>query len=79
MLSVSAESICLVDGKHNIMQSIIRAAQEFVHFNNLWYYLFYKLTGEEKDNKGMMHLISRNSIPCPLLNLGQSSTIPSPI
>ncbi len=24
-----------------------------MHFNNLWCYLFYKLTGEEKDDKGI--------------------------
>ncbi len=26
---------------------------QFLHFNNLWCYVFYKLTGEEKDDKGI--------------------------
>jgi hypothetical protein len=43
--------MCLVDGRLNIVPPII--AQEFVHFNDLWCYLFYKLTGEEKDDKGI--------------------------
>ena len=53
MLSLCAESLCLVDGKHNIVPPIIPEAQEFVHVNNLWCYLFYKLTGEEKQDKGI--------------------------
>ncbi len=53
MLSLSAESICLVDGKQNIIQPVVPAEQGFLHFNNLWCYLFYKLTGKEKHNKGM--------------------------
>ncbi len=32
---------------------MVPAAQGFLHFNNLWCYLFYKLTGEEKDDKGI--------------------------
>jgi hypothetical protein len=32
---------------------VVPAEQGFLHFNNLWCYLFYKLTGEEKDNKGI--------------------------
>jgi hypothetical protein len=44
----SAECMCLVDGRLIIVPLIIPEAQEFVHFNNLWCYLFYKLTGEEK-------------------------------
>jgi hypothetical protein len=43
--------MCLVDGRLNIVPLIIPEAQEFVHFNDLWCYLFYKLTGEEKDDK----------------------------
>jgi hypothetical protein len=42
-----------VDGRHNIVPPIIPEEQEFVHFNDVWCYLFYKLTGEEKDNKGI--------------------------
>ncbi len=42
-----------MDGRHNIVPPIISEEQEFVHFNNLWCYLFYKLTGEEKDDKGI--------------------------
>ncbi len=53
MLSLSAESICLFDGKQNIIQPVVPAEQGFLHFNDLWCYLFYKLTGEEKDNKGI--------------------------
>jgi hypothetical protein len=53
MLSLSAESICLVYGKQNIIQPVVPAKQGFLHFNNLWCYIFYKLTGEEKDNKGV--------------------------
>ena len=53
MLSLSAESMFLVDGQHNIVPPIIPEAQEFVHFNTLWCYLFYKLTGEEKEDKGI--------------------------
>jgi hypothetical protein len=53
MLSLSTESICLVDGKQNIVLPVVPAEQEFVHFNNLWCYQFYKLTGEEKDYKGI--------------------------
>jgi hypothetical protein len=48
--------MCLVDGRLNIVPPIIPEAQEFVHFNELWCYLFYKLTGEEnleKDDKGI--------------------------
>ncbi len=45
--------MCLVDGRLNIVPPIIPEAQEFVHFNNLWGYLFYKLTGKEKDDKGI--------------------------
>ncbi len=40
-------------GRHNIVPPIIPEEQEFVLFNDLWCYLFYKLTGEEKDNKGI--------------------------
>ncbi len=54
MLLLSAESLCLVDGKHNIVPPIIPDEQEFVHFNTLWFYLFYWLSGEEKDNKGIV-------------------------
>jgi hypothetical protein len=32
---------------------VVLAEQGFLHFNNLWCYLFYKLTGEEKDNRGI--------------------------
>jgi hypothetical protein len=32
---------------------VVPAEQGFFHFNNLWCYLFYKLTGEEKDDKGI--------------------------
>ena len=53
MVSLSAESLCLVSGKHNIVLLIIPEAQEFVHFTTLWCYLFYKLTGEEKEDKGI--------------------------
>ncbi len=57
MLSLSAESICLVDGKQNItgIQPMVPAEHGFLHLNNLWCYLLYKLTGEdsEKDNKGI--------------------------
>jgi hypothetical protein len=53
MLSLSPESICLVDRKQNFVPPVVPAEHEFVHFNNLWCYLFYKLTGEEKDNKGI--------------------------
>jgi hypothetical protein len=53
MLSLSAESICLVEGKQNISQPVVPAEQGILHFNNLWCYLFYKLTGEEKDDKGI--------------------------
>ena len=53
MLSLSAESMFLVDGQHNIVPPIVPEAQEFVHFNTLWCYLFYKLTGEEKEDKGI--------------------------
>jgi hypothetical protein len=53
MVSLSAESICLVDRKKNIIQPMVPAEQGFFHFNNLWCYLFYKLTGKEKDDKGI--------------------------
>ncbi len=53
MLSLSAESICLVNGKQNIIQPVAPTEQGFLHFNNLQCYLFYILTGEEKDNKGI--------------------------
>jgi hypothetical protein len=53
MLSLSSESICLVNGKQNIIQPVFPAEQGFLHFNNLWCYHFYKLTGEEKDYKGI--------------------------
>ena len=53
MLSLSAESICLVHGKQNIIQPVVPAEQVFLYFNNLWCYLCYKLTGKEKDNKGI--------------------------
>ncbi len=53
MLSLSAESICLVHGKQNIIQPMVPAEHGFSHFNNLWCYVFYKLTGEEKDNKAI--------------------------
>jgi hypothetical protein len=43
----------LVDGQHDIVPPIIPETQEFVHFNTLWCYLFYKLTGEEKEDKGI--------------------------
>ncbi len=52
MLSLS-ESIFFVDGKQNIVPPVVPAEQGFVHFNNMWCYLFYKLTGEEKDDKGI--------------------------
>jgi hypothetical protein len=39
--------------KQNIVQPVVPAEQKFVHFNNLWCYLFYKLTGEEQDYKGI--------------------------
>ena len=51
MLSLSSESICLVDGKQIITQPVVPAEQGFLHFNNMLCYLFYKLTGEEKDAK----------------------------
>jgi hypothetical protein len=53
MLSLSAESICLVNGKPNIIQPVVLAEQGVLHYNNMWCYLFYKLTGEDKDNKGI--------------------------
>jgi hypothetical protein len=43
----------LVDGQHDIVPPIIPETQEFVHFNTLWCYLFYKLTGEDKEDKGI--------------------------
>jgi hypothetical protein len=49
MLSLSAESICLVDGKQNIIQPMVPAEQGFSHFNNLLCYVLYK----EKDDKGI--------------------------
>ncbi len=45
--------MCLVDGHHDIVPPIIPETQEFVHFNTLWCYLFHKLTGEEKEDKGI--------------------------
>ncbi len=45
--------MCLVDSQQDIVPQIIPETQEFVHFNTLWCYLFYKLTGEEKDDKGI--------------------------
>ncbi len=33
--------------------ALVPAKQGFLHFNNLWCYLFYKLTGQEMDNKGI--------------------------
>ncbi len=42
-----------MDGRRNIVPPIIPEEQEFLHFNDLWCYLFYKLTGEEKDDKGI--------------------------
>jgi hypothetical protein len=53
MLSLTAGSLCLLDGKHNIVPPIIPEEQEFVHFNTLWCYLFYRLSGEEKEDKGI--------------------------
>jgi hypothetical protein len=53
MLSFTAESLCLLDGKHNIAPPIIPVEQEFVQFNTLWCYLFYRLSGEEKEDKGI--------------------------
>ena len=53
MLFLSAECLCLVDCKHNIDLPIIPEEQEFVHFNTLLCNLFYKLTGEEKEDKGI--------------------------
>jgi hypothetical protein len=53
MLPLTAESLCLLDGKHNIAPPIIPEEQEFVHFNTLWCYLFYRLSGEEKEDKGI--------------------------
>ncbi len=50
---LSAESLCLLDGKYNTTLQIIPEEQEFVHFNTLWCYLFYRLTGEEGGNKGI--------------------------
>ncbi len=71
MLSLSAESICLVDGKQNIIQPEIPAVQGFLHFNNLWCYLFFKLTEEEKDDKGIAAfsiLLSKNLTITALLD-----------
>ncbi len=71
MLSLSAECICLVDGKQNIIQLMVPAEQVFLHFNNLWCYLFYKLTGEEKDNKGIVAfliVLSKNLTMTALLD-----------
>ena len=51
MLSLSAKSLCLVNGNHNIVSPIILEEQEFVHFNTLWCYFFYRLSGEEKDDE----------------------------
>ncbi len=45
--------MCLVGRRLNMVPLIIPEAQEFVHFNDPWCYLFYKLTGEEKDDKGI--------------------------
>ena len=42
-----------MDGRLTIVPPIIPEDQEFVHFNDLWCYLFYKLSGEEKDDKGI--------------------------
>ncbi len=53
MLSLSAESICLVYRKQIIIQPVVPAEQGVLHFINLWCYLFYKLTGEAKDYKGI--------------------------
>jgi hypothetical protein len=53
MLSLTAESLCLLDGKHNIVPPIIPEEQELVQFNTLWCYLFYRLSGEEKEDKGI--------------------------
>ncbi len=53
MLSLSEEGICLVDGKQNIIQPVVTAEQGFLHFNNLWCFLFYKLTGDENNDKGI--------------------------
>ena len=47
MLSNSAESMLLVNGKLPITQPIVPAEQEFVHMNTLWCYLFYKLVGDD--------------------------------
>ena len=73
MLSLSAESIrvCLVDGKQNIIQPMVPAEQGFLHCNNLWCYLFYKLTGEEKDEKGIaafLIVLSKNLTITALLD-----------
>jgi hypothetical protein len=51
MLFLSPESICFVNGKQNIIQPVVPAEQGFLHSNNLWCYLFHKLTGEKKDAK----------------------------
>ena len=46
-----------MDGRLTIVPPIIPEDQEFVHFNDLWCYLFYKLSGEEKDDKGIAAFI----------------------
>ncbi len=53
MLSLTAESLCLLNGKHNSNPLIIPEEQECVHFNTLWCCLFYRLSGEEKEDKGI--------------------------
>ncbi len=71
MLSLSAESICLVDEKKNIIQPMVPAEQGFLHFDNQWCYLFYKLTGEEKNNKGIaafLIVLSKNLTITALLD-----------
>ena len=47
MLSLSAESMLLVNGKLPITPPVVPAEQEFVHMNTLWCYLFYKLVGDD--------------------------------
>jgi hypothetical protein len=70
MLSLTAESLCLLDGKHNIVPPIIPEDQDFVHFNTLWCYLFYRLSGEkeEKRNAAFTIVQSKNLTISALLD-----------
>jgi hypothetical protein len=50
---------------------VVPAEQGFLHFNNLWCYLFYILTGEEKNNKGItafLIVLSKNLTITALLD-----------